>query len=162
MNRFAVFLFAGILTGCAVSEQKKSEAPLRESFETYGARMQAVPEFARAGEMRKAGHQYAGKACRLLRVDDVIYELDKAIECFSKAADLYFEGKVKHPEFSEYVDEELDLTYKFKEECVRERPFLINPIRGGTLHAGELTEEQKRQLESMYEKIRQYEAALMK
>jgi hypothetical protein len=162
MKRFTLFLFAGILIGCAGGKEQKSEAPLRERFEMYRARMQAVPEFARGAEMRKAGHQYVGRAWRLLRVDDVIYELDKAIECYSKAADLYFEGKLKHPEFSEYADEELDLTYKFKEECVRERPFLINPIKGGTLHAGELTEEQKRQLESMYEKIRQYEAALMK
>jgi hypothetical protein len=163
MKKLIVFLLVTILTGCAAAtKEQKSEVPLREKFEKYWARMQAVPEFTRGGEMREAGHLHSRNAYNVRQIDDIIYEWDKAIECFSKAADLYFEGKAKHPEFSEYADAELDLTYMFIEECIKERPFLISPIKGETLGAGGLTHEQRLLLESLQERIRQYEAAQIK
>lgn len=161
MKRLTLFVLAAVLMGCA-SREPKSEAPLRERFEDYAVRIHTVPEFIQAAEMREAGHQHARNAQKLLPLDYIIYEWDKAIECFGKAGDLYFEGKVKHPEFSEYADEELNLTYMFIRECVKERPFLINPIKSETLEAGEPTEEQKQKIQILREKIRQYEAAWRK
>ena len=161
MKRYVFFILAVTLAGCASREQK-SEPPLRERFEEYVARLHAVPEFTQAAQMREAGHQHVGNACRLLLLDDIIYEWNKAIECFKKAADLYFEGKVKHPEFSEYADEELHLTYMFIHECVKERPFLISPIRSELYRQDELTEEQREKIKALREKLSQYEAIRIK
>jgi hypothetical protein len=161
MKLFALVVLTTILLGCR-SEEKKSEPPLRENFEAYWMRMHSVPEFIQAEEMRLAGHVHMRNAYRALKIDDIIQECDSALECYSAAADLYFAGKKKYPEFSEYVNSELDLTYKFIEESVRERPSLTKPTEGAMPQAEGPSDEQKARMKILQEKIRQYEAAQIK
>ncbi|MFH1423215.1 MAG: hypothetical protein ABIH42_10960 [Planctomycetota bacterium] len=155
MKKLIILAAVIFIAGCASEEKKYAPPPVHlTKAEEMSVDMHSLPEFTKAEKLRREGHAHIKTAYQASKRKVIMHHWDEAFLCYREASDLFFIIKIKYPQYAECADKELDLTYNFIEECVRERPVIIDREKPTF---GQLSDEQLRRMEFLQERIRQYQ-----
>ncbi|MCX7703587.1 MAG: hypothetical protein N2234_05750 [Planctomycetota bacterium] len=157
--RFAVFVMVmcGIFVGCAAPGEKVEKKPYKPRYEELAMKLAEIYEIKKANEWRTTGHKWCALAYNEWRKELQYYAFETARKSFMEAAEWFYLAKERHPEYADYVDEELKSVYSFVAMCIMERPELQEIPQAPMEEQREVEQAIKSRLEALDKTVQQWE-----